>query len=251
MPNWVTTDYVFYSTNKDDVKNFHKLLKLWIDTKPLKKEAWNGSSRWLGNILLHCGFNYQKIIKGQYGRCRGEITSIDPKIYEVKADDKQLYCLRLTTRTANKVMPALWLNVFRKFYYNNEYLKFAYLSTDHANQYCERYDTQDILSYFGILPEEIFLVTKVVKEEIPGFEFLKDAKRTQTMNELKDFLSKLLKREVSEKTICRKLQQTTERAEAKLKKFNAENELKVYPISTLTKLRINKIGYSKAVEKLT
>ena len=61
MPNWTRTDYVFYARDECIIKDFHDKLCQWLNSPSLWPEGWEGSSSWLGNILVNAGIDLAKV----------------------------------------------------------------------------------------------------------------------------------------------------------------------------------------------
>ena len=61
MPNWTRTDYVFYAREECIIKDFHDKLCQWLNGPSLCPEAWDGSSAWLGNILVKVFYSRRHI----------------------------------------------------------------------------------------------------------------------------------------------------------------------------------------------
>ena len=60
MPNWTSTTYVSKSKEKEPIEAFRNNLLSWTKSKSLLESVWDGSSYWLGNILLNAGFKYNE-----------------------------------------------------------------------------------------------------------------------------------------------------------------------------------------------
>lgn len=100
MPNWTSTSYVFKSKEKEPIEEFRNNLLNWTKSKSLLESAWAGSPYWLGNILLHVGFEYNEK-KRQFDccRCRGTLEEIGD-LEEMESREGTFFCFYASTETA-------------------------------------------------------------------------------------------------------------------------------------------------------
>lgn len=75
MPNWCATNIYFYSENKKEISDFCEKLTQFIKV-PAHDKIHASGSNWLGNMLCYAGYDYDKVVDGLYGYCRGWVQYI-------------------------------------------------------------------------------------------------------------------------------------------------------------------------------
>lgn len=199
MPNWTTTTYVFRSREKESISDFRDKLLFWTEEKPLMKDAWNGSAYWLGNILLHAGFEFNKEIHGfDSCRCRGSLENIG-ELEEDDARGEHFFYFYINTETAWTEMPKMWELIIDKLYPNK--IEFGFLAIDECCEYIDRYNPH-ILKHIGINPEDRYWFDKFIDTyRHEEYQWLEECCGEMSSTSLVELFSKLLDRQVIKEEI--------------------------------------------------
>lgn len=235
MPNWAMSNYSFYSKNKNTLKNFLDKLDQWITEETLCKDAWDGSSKWLGNILLHAGFKENDVIDGKHGRCRGEISELYNEIYETQYNGEPLYSFEMTTETAWCAMAKMWESIIDKLYPGK--IKFCYISIEPMVDYAVKFDPDHIMDKLGYSKNLEYIFDKFIR--VPEYMSLNDydmeVSTQEVVNVLETFLhDKYTKEEIEKFLKDDELYKLLEEANAILKEKDEENFINIFPIDVLT-----------------
>lgn len=120
MPNWCSTRYAFYATDKEHQDELYRFCDV---VESVKNDF---GKRWLGNVCTAFGINYKDV------SCRGDIDCI----YE---DEDYII---IDTDTAWEPMPEMWDIILNKHF---PHLKYAYYAEE---PYMNIYVKHDDIGYF-------------------------------------------------------------------------------------------------------
>ena len=204
MPNWTYTTYVFRSKEKEPVQDFRNKLLIWTQEKSLCENAWDGSSYWLGNILLHAGFEYDDKYGGFHEcHCRGSIEEIR-ELEEESLHNENFFYFIVTTETAWVEMPKMWNLIIDKLYSGK--IEFGFIAEEETCDYVDRY-RPDILELNVIKTEDKYWLDHYVKYYgDKEFQWLDNYAGAIDAKLAAEILSRLLKREVAEEDITKPIQ---------------------------------------------
>ena len=199
MPNWTNTTYVFRSKEKEPIETFRNNLLSWTKEKPIIENAWDGSPYWLGNILLHAGFNYDKEKRSfDCCRCRGTLENIG-ELEEEDARGEHFFYFYIDTETAWTEMPKMWELIIHKLYPNK--IEFGFLAIDECCEYIDRYNPH-ILKHIGINPENRYWFDKFVDTyRYEEYQWLEECCDEMSSTSLAGLFSELLDRQVTKEEI--------------------------------------------------
>lgn len=219
MPNWVFNENVFYSTNKDHIKDFHEKLTQWTSKPAMEYKDLIGfvGSRWLGNILISAGFPFDEVDSRLHGRCRGEVANIGD-IDEMILDGKNYSFFTVSTVTAWERMSRMWLNILKKHYGENNDIGLAFTSDEESTEFFEMYNPDNIMRLVGYTGQEKYAVTKYL--DVPSnFDFdeldektqelisylPEDDEKLETEEEVIEMLSNILQKTIKPEKLDEKL----------------------------------------------
>lgn len=235
---WTYTKYVFYSIQKYEIIDFHNKLLKWTSEKSLLPTAWDGSPKWLGNILFHLGYHYYEITKGHIARCKGEITDIDKNIRTIYKDNQEVpyYAFSIETRCLNntqKPMYQVWCKFIEKFYPASKEMGFSFLFDDPENKICLKFDEANMLEHYNLYPEEIYKIDfsfPDINSNSSSHMNIKSAR------DLKELLEKLIDTKISlnEIRVPKKIKKLVQEANHKLKQNDRCDYFAVYPVKEIT-----------------
>lgn len=199
MPNWTYTTYVFRSKEKEPIQDFRNKLLIWTQEKSLRENAWNGSSYWLGNILLHTGFEYDDKYGGFHEcHCRGSIEEIR-ELEEESSRGEYFFYFIVTTETAWIEMPKMWNLIIDKLY--PEKIEFGFIAEEENYEYINRY-RPDILELNNISSEDKYWLDHYVEYyNDDNFKWLDDYAGAVNAKITAEICSRLNNKEVVEETI--------------------------------------------------
>lgn len=200
MPNWTSTTYVFGSKEKDLIEDFQKKLASWTKDKSLLEDAWDGSPSWLGNILLHAGFEYNlKDHCFDDCRCRGSLEEIGEVQEEKGSRDETYFWFYISTETAWIPMPKMWQLIIEKLYSGK--IEFGFFAVDECNEYIDIYNPE-LVRLIGIGPEDQYwfdsFINTVKYEE---FDSIQDYYGENNATRLAEAISIILDRKITEEEI--------------------------------------------------
>ena len=199
MPNWTSTSYVFRSKEKEPIEEFRNNLLNWTRSKSLLESAWNGSPYWLGNILLHAGFEYnEKEHKFDGCRCRGTLEEIGD-LEEIESCEGTFFCFYVSTETAWRIMPKMWELIINKLYPGK--IEFGFFAVDECNEYIEMYNPE-ILEFIGIDSNvEFWFDCFIDTRKHPQFNGIEDYYGEMSTERAAGALSVILERQITEEEI--------------------------------------------------
>jgi hypothetical protein len=195
MPNWCSTQYIFYTKKKDksELKRLHKnLADILKEPSKLENDFEPGC---LGKVAIAHGFNHEEV------PCRGWFDPLDEYDYEGEGDFFKLY-----TTTAWIPMDELWEAVIEQYsgvsyvYMSEESGMELYINTDIEGKYFgDRYLLEiygDKVMPEGWCPEHEKFQGVDIREYFESLETLLDfcekvmGKMFENIEELQDYLSK-------------------------------------------------------------
>lgn len=167
MPNWAYNNNLFYSKNKDVIYDLHDKLNTWttIPSKLLNPAYWDGSAKWLGNLLLQAGLTESKVIDDYYGKCRGELVNLSD-ISANTVDDIKYFYFSIDTTTAWCQMSKMWISLLQHLYgaeANN--IGYSWLSEEDNCDIYERHDPHKMLRLLGYSGNEDFRIDSYISSD--------------------------------------------------------------------------------------
>ena len=199
MSNMTSTSYVFRSREKAPIEEFRNNLLNWTKSKSLLESAWDGSPYWLGNILLHAGFEYnEKEHQFEGCRCRGTLEEIGD-LEEIESREETFFCFYVSTETAYRIMPKMWELIINKLYPGK--MEFGFFAVDECNEYIEMYNPE-ILEFIGIDSNvEFWFDCFIDTRKHPRFNGIEECYGEMSAERAAGTLSVILGRQVTEEEI--------------------------------------------------
>lgn len=160
MPNWCSTNMIFYGKNRGLVEDFRNNIRSWISVDGYPNSF---GKEWLGNILYHV-FGKEFVEKTTYSgylAYRGQISWLDD--YEISYD-KHLgyYYFYLDTETAWVPHLKMWKLVLNKLYPNGE-IKYAYSAQEPGCNVNMLWDPDCIMRFY---PDQKYIINSYCNDEI-------------------------------------------------------------------------------------
>lgn len=198
MPNWASNTNLFYSKNKCIINDLYDKLSKWssIPKDLLNPNNWDGSAKWLGNILLQAGLDEAKVVEGYYGKCRGEIAEISCVSSDI-IDGTEYYFFAIYTETAWCQMSKMWLSLFDNLYGEQaKEIYYSWLSEEPNCVLYERHDTNKMLRLIGYSDEENYLIESYVSPNSTYVDFIPRSTKFITEQEAYKITSSILNKKV-------------------------------------------------------
>ena len=238
MPNWTRTNYVFYAHSECIIKDFHDKLQQWLNSPSLWPEGWEGSSAWLGNILVNAGIDLEKVkdtlpYRGTLDEIgeleHGKLTTTDLEEY---------HYFTVITDTAWVEMPKMWRVVLDKLYGNltgSERIDFTFLAEEETHSYVHVYNPT-YLPLLGIAENEKYSCLKYIGEDFSKELALESDEYEATAGDAAMLLSKILGRHITEQEIENEtlLQQLLDEGNKKLEAVNKHYFVDIVPITIVS-----------------
>lgn len=238
MPNWTRTDYVFYARDECIIKDFHDKLCQWLNGPSLCPEAWDGSSAWLGNILVNAGIDLAKV--DDILRCRGtmdEAREIEHGKLNTTAVEEYHY-FTAVTYTAWVEMPKMWRFVLDKLYGNlngAERIDFAFLAEEETHYYVHAYNPT-YLTLLGIAENEKDSCLKFIGKDFSKELDSEIGEYEVTAGRVAMLLSEILGKYITECDVENEalLEQLLDESNSKLEAVNKDYFVEVVPITVVS-----------------
>ena len=238
MPNWTRTTYVFYSQQKEIVKDFHDKLLRWLQEATLFPNTWDGSSSWLGNILANAGFDlkemdeilrYRGTLEEIAGLEEGRLNTSEPDVY---------YYFTILTDTAWIEMPKMWVFILKKLYgamAEEKLIDFAFIAEEETHYYVHAYNAP-FLPLLGVATDEKYSCLTYIGEDFSKELAFEANQYEMTAGSVAEILSEILDRYVTASEVEDEdlLQQLLDESNAKLKAGNKDYYVEVVPIAIVS-----------------
>ena len=237
MPNWTRTDYVFYTHSECIIKDFHDKLQQWLNSPSLWPEWWEGSSAWLGNILVNAGIDLAEVKDTL--RYRGTLNEIGELEHGKlnTTDLEKYYYFNIVTETAWVEMPKMWQVVLDKLYSNltdAERIGFAFFAEEETHCYVHAYNPT-YLQLLGVAENEKYSCLKYIGEDFSKELALEIDEYEATAGDAAMLLSKILGRKITEQEIENEalLQHLLDEGNKKLEAGNKHYFVDIVPITVV------------------
>ena len=238
MPNWTRTDYVFYAREECIIKDFHDKLCQWLNSPSLCPEAWDGSSAWLGNILVNAGIDLAKV--DDILRYRGildEIREIEHGKLNTN-DVEEYHYFTAVTYTAWVEMPKMWRFVLDKLYGNlngAERIDFAFLAEEETHYYVHAYNPK-YLTLLGVAENEKYSCLKFIGKDFSKELDLEIDEYEVDAGRVAMLLSEILGKHITECDVENEalLEQLLDKSNSKLEAVNKDYFIEVVPITVVS-----------------
>lgn len=238
MPNWTRTTYVFYTQKQCIIKDFYDKLWKWINSPSLWPEAWDGSSAWLGNILVNAGIDLDEV--NDTLRYRGTLEEIgELEQGKLHATDlEEYYYFNIVTATAWIEMPKMWCLVLNKLYGDlaeDERINFAFLAEEETHYYVHAYNTK-FLPLMGVAENEKYSCLKYIGEDFSKALALEIDEHEVTASSAAVLLSEIIGRKIKEHGVENhaSLQQLLAESNQKLEAVNTHYYVDIVPITVVS-----------------
>lgn len=238
MPNWTRTTYVFYSQQKEIVKDFHDKLLRWVQGPTLSPDAWDGSSSWLGNILANAGFDlkemddilrYRGVLEEIGDLEEGRLNTSEPDVY---------YYFTIVTYTAWIEMPKMWVFILKRLYgamAEEKLIDFAFIAEEETHYFVHAYNAP-FLPLLGVATDENYSCLTYVGEDFSKELAFEANEYEMTAGSVAELLSEILDRNVTASEVENEnlLQQLLGESNQRLEAVNKDYYVDVVPIATVS-----------------
>ena len=237
MPNWTNTTYVFRSKEKEPIEDFRNVLIKWTEEKSLMTDAWDSSPYWLGNILLHAGFNYDKendTFECEC-RCRGFIEYIGESVEEANSRGEHFFYFYIKTETAWRTMPKMWELIIEKLYPGK--IEFGFFAINECTEYVDAYKPE-ILEFIGIRPKDKYWFDRYVdSNRYPQFKNIDSYYGEMSAEEIAENLSVVLEKEITKEEVqnAKQLEELIDAANALLNDLDEDFFISVCKITEVSR----------------